>query len=964
MFYVLCSDFMSETDRLRAALSGIEDALHAAKLAGDPSRIQHFEKERIKLRSILAAHNPAFADTVTQTQRIQADLVAMNYGFVVQRFNEVSGTFVRPAFDVQKPPNVARPKKAVVEEWFKTLYNQRLLLIHAPDSMDCEPLARFLAASFQQVFNKKYPSRTPIQAVEWNYEHDVAQLTKKLADVTDSVIVFRELFPHQIQHSLDRLINLLQHYQQFAIILTALPRDLWNLGLHDSSWIELDPATMYNDAGLAELLLHYVYINRDDFKHQVIRDQLHVDYPLLNQQNETIREIASTLGNPSAVATFSQLLAGHNGSLNLTKLIQDANTAKPLLQTWFYGRLNERERLLAIGMSMFEGCYDDQFFAAFNAIAAAGWAKRDGSLNFIEYSDLDNLSGFFRFVRYGAKATPKMYGMISQQRFQILAMAWQTHRRLLLTALPVLLTLVEQSTAPVPTQNTLFGTSNRIATLRNAISDTLSDVARIAQNDHTFHEIELMLVDWMTHSNDTVQAVAGKAIARWRVFGEDSRCFDLLDAWYVDAGNRLKEYVNYRFKQTERDDDGFMALQSAIAVIVGYAALLDRANAVDRRITDWIDKLLPQNYRLVRSRFQKYIVEQAMANHIRAFSGELRTMASYTDAHGSIGTCVSQAYKNDNDGTIQLLHQWYQDCVPTGKTNAKDFGKRELLVLAYIEMLKQLMRSGIASDEIQNLFELLGEILQREQHPEIRKAATLAIINQAKSDFDTSQQLMHQYVVGNLSKEEYASVVENITSAYLQQRQAEFYGGDHVLALPSGKYQIWNDQANRRQTAAESAMAEWLRDPKHGIANKIAIDAMIGFSKALDLPEAEYLDVKQKEAIAAEIERKKKELEVKEVKKPTITMQQRFDKLVFWLATFSLKYRAAVTYLLEKEDSRELRFLLERWRKGGDSAKRQVAHEYDRAKATLKNRRGVLIGLGVFMLILVVLVIFALVRLI
>ena len=66
----------------------------------------------------------------------------------------------------------------------------------------------------------------------------------------------------------------------------------------------------------------------------------------------------------------------------------------------WYKKLTPREQLIAIGLSFFDGLFEDQFFAALEEVVESAWKKRDASLRALDYCDLDvpSLRKFFNFI--------------------------------------------------------------------------------------------------------------------------------------------------------------------------------------------------------------------------------------------------------------------------------------------------------------------------------------------------------------------------------------------------------------------------------------------------------------------------------------------------------------------------------------------------------------------------------------
>jgi hypothetical protein len=191
-------------------------------------------------------------------------------------------------------------------------------------------------------------------------------------------------------------------------------------------------------------------------------------------------------------------------SLELANKLTDEES----INGWYYRRLTPREQLLALGLSFFDGLFDDQFFAALEEIVEGAWQRRDTTLRALDYCDLDNLRSFFNFTETNTSTT-FVEVRFPQQRLMLLKIAWKSHRRQILAALPVLVNLVKNSVRRY--ERELYGSSVRCDQLRKVISETISDIGLIASD-----AVEDTLLNIAADGNINVQAVAAQAMALWR----------------------------------------------------------------------------------------------------------------------------------------------------------------------------------------------------------------------------------------------------------------------------------------------------------------------------------------------------------------------------------------------------------------------------------------------------------------
>ena len=112
--------------------------------------------------------------------------------------------------------------------------------------------------------------------------------------------------------------------------------------------------------------------------------------------------------------------------------INTVNNYQENLRDWYDFILDDREKLLALGLNLFEGLFVDQFFAALEEVVEQTWQKRDPSLRALDYCDLSKVRDFFKFGTVGIDSSnqDKIGSTVSKQRLILFGvLSEKTHLR-------------------------------------------------------------------------------------------------------------------------------------------------------------------------------------------------------------------------------------------------------------------------------------------------------------------------------------------------------------------------------------------------------------------------------------------------------------------------------------------------------------------------------------------------------
>ncbi len=240
--------------------------------------------------------------------------------------------------------------------------------------------------------------------------------------------------------------------------------------------------------------------------------------------------------------------------IDIEALIEDSKNDEKFIINLFQNILNDRpqQQLLILGISFFNGIFEDQFFAALEKVFTEAWQKRKPSLVAPDYSDLEELlynyfdfqendlyegvSNSFKVVETKPYQTDiRSINILSlENRNKLFEIAWQTHRRQIINALEVLVDIVKESGSEknytLPEKWDLYGDPTRREKLRSAITNTFSSIGLVSVN-----AVHSSLLRLATDKNPEVRAVAASVIASWYKSNKKEEIFRILQSFYGTA---------------------------------------------------------------------------------------------------------------------------------------------------------------------------------------------------------------------------------------------------------------------------------------------------------------------------------------------------------------------------------------------------------------------------------------------
>jgi hypothetical protein len=427
-----------------------------------------------------------------------------------------------------------------------------------------------------------------------------------------------------------------------------------------------------------------------------------------------------------------------------SKRLSNERSTEELLSKWYHEKHERpREQLLALGLSFFSGLFDDQFFSALEEVVEQTWKRRDESLRSLDYCDLDGLREFFNFTETKVQGT-QIEIRYSKQRQILFKVAWNSHRRQILSALPVLTNIVRKSVTEKRFSQELYNTEAKRRQIRQVISETISDIGSISEG-----AIQPTLLQLAADENILVKSTAAYAMARWRepTYGLDKQLFNTLHTWVdliqsqniidqVDAFLRGGQANN----QTSNAQD---YIKATVALTVGYAAQYDPpvevqgSQGLAEELFDLVKKLSNDTSFLVRQAFFEETLPRVLYLHLTQLSEWLLSLvkqqagSSNSDSKSvkfsnlGVARSLAFAYTKLPDRTVKLLDDWIKEAhkIAPSEIDPSEITARESLLATVAwtyGAIEFTQRENFLSTT--NVFERLYSLLKVEKHPFVRDA--------------------------------------------------------------------------------------------------------------------------------------------------------------------------------------------------------------------------------------------------
>lgn len=749
-----------------------------------------------------------------------------------------STDFYVPILEDYHPPRYPQLRKT--RAIFERLARTHIVLLGGDPTINLLPLARQLAwfASRQLPEARRDGQRIQLPTQEWmgSGSQNIEQVLQQFE--ANTIFILPRLLPQHFHHDWPQLYRLIR--SRFYVIATieeeAPWRPLMELKAFNYCWEALNISELYPEQDMVAFFKDCLVAEEKTLVGVSARD--------VYEDRETLggmmpKQIVKQLQKPENIYNFILHLCEESQRGQLTNevvvaCLRAAHDDSSRLRQWYSQLTDTHNRLLVLALHLFDGLSEDQFYAVIDELVEQAWQRRDPTLRALDYCDFEPLRRFFDYVsRHSGERVIKT--RLANQRRLLIDIAWDSHRRHILSALPVLYRCVIQSVneSQAPHDWQLYGGKARRDQLRKTIAESISDIGF-----KDVRAVELWLLQFATNPNIGIQAVAARSIARWREFGKHDEVITILRRWIEKRD--LKMILDDSEPQEEgQHDKPDVRLRQTIALTIGYASQIDRPNKINPSLFAMLEQLVKEDEINVLRYICSYTLPMMLALHIRTLGKIIRCLAMHEVLHNQIAHNFAQIYPNLYADINRLLDQWYEWCMLPGIRNSGGVQltrRRKLLTcicVIYAHLPYDKALSGIS---VQEVFEILRDILRMETFEEIRKAALTAVIRQARSSFGELQDVLPE-----VTPEEMSEIINTLVDIYLTQREALEGGQTYMRALDKRYYPVWITHL-RPFTQIEFEMYTWLHDNNNVIAQQIAVRALVAFNQVLADDEQRHID--------------------------------------------------------------------------------------------------------------------------
>jgi hypothetical protein len=779
-----------------------------------------------------------------------------------------------------------------------------------------------------------------------------------------TIFILPNISPLNVDYDLTLLYKTACRRRHYIIISTNKPLEKWKLeeDVKRLSWQPEPFESLYKTHDLAALLSKKLTQVNRELPGELKDKEFKTEKPLIG--NLLLGEVAEKLKTPDSIDVFVKSLTAGHTPLNepvVQELLENCQNDRRAIRQWFYRSLSDREQLIALGLCLFDGLYDDQFFAAMETLVEQSWHKRNSSLRSLDYCDLDALSNYYRLVPLSQDGVQRVESHLAEQRQKLLETVWHSHRRQIFSALPVIENLVKDSVAYHTMNPELYGAQKRRRLLREVISEVLCNIALKPIHSIKGTLLEGTLLRLAAEENLGVQAVVARAMARWRFYDQDEKLFNTLQRWQHDKIMKiLKSFLDVRYSENSKSPKIF--IKATVALTVGFAALYDPPNQLEEKLCDLLKQLAEDaSNRFIRIRFANYTLPLVVRFHASQLRDMLFEMAREPYLNEPIGASLATAIQEGSEEAAEILNSWFQYCdrERPARYSQKEITHRETVMAtaAYAYGWLEYNEKGdiITIDEG---FQRLKSILRREGSPFVRQASIRAIIRQMVFNFENVEQYL-KHLFSNMLDNERTLMVNELVNVHLEQR-ANLENGEEYFTWRQRLFPVWINR-ERPLSTVERVMQKWLKESDSEKASQIAFEFEVS-DQLLNFQEQEEAFIKRQKETWEEMEQQKTREEF-----PTQPLfSAKKDRgfiiwLVSWLVAFTQKkYRDKIRWLLpiamkkKNADQDKMKYALKKLYKYSDDEINTISDKLTQALFIMNRKKILLPALAGVLILLAV----------
>ena len=781
------------------------------------------------------------------------------------------------------------PTLLQINEIFNKLTTHQILLLGGTHE-DKQEIAVHLAAKLKHHIKSQISATKNISIWKWNSVSDYRGILAEIRGEEDEqiehsirIVILPDLKADYIASDIARVKQAITDPQCYVIAYTDNPLSDWTMTQLDKQEIWQDTTNVsYDSSSLEEVVVQRLV--KAEIKLGTIEDYL--------------RKQIIQLKTVTRVKDFIQWLRNEEQPFNedaIDKAISQAKQDRSVtIERWFR-QLEQRKKLIVIGVTLFKNLFSNQFFVALERVVEQSWQKKELSLRSLDYSDLDFLGNYCEFIsgsyRYASEdfthidieqqAPEFEFSQLKLRRSDeahiLFKVAWKTHERQITNALREMAQMVEDSIGQVYQTSSdweLFGDEFQAQQLRDVIGQTLGEIGLVSLG--ATNTVQNTLLSLAAHNSIEVRDVAAKAIASWYsnktqnsvlnkaqndiqketlnkaqaqaqtdTLKSIQKFYETLQRLYSIA---IREHLNLANRGSEY-------IGATVAMTVSYAALSDPSNHLSKGLLSWLNELSESKSRIVRAHLGYHTLAFIVPRHLTNLKDFLKKQAkrygglSEDEGLGeAIALSLNRVYKERPEDVATLLQSWFDECKNNPKQESKvqeqEHNRFTQTVAFTYGTIECNVETGSLTPEL--MLDKLDIFLNRKRHPKIRKTVIKAVCDRAYQDFLSGEfhindKLVNKFtkIVAEFSKKERTQFVLVLTQIYLQQRES-LKGSQNFYQVGQHQYPIWLKN-ERPLTALEEILFSCLGNQNQPAAEQLATLAFFNFAKEFEMGEARFV---------------------------------------------------------------------------------------------------------------------------
>ncbi|MEO1052378.1 MAG: hypothetical protein AAFX87_17220 [Bacteroidota bacterium] len=834
-----------------------------------------------------------------------------------------------------------------------TLKRQSTLIINSDFIFDKGSLIRCLAYRLAISHNLK--------VMEWLGSGDRETLFQGLRGIEEpTILIVEDLTPQDVKFDLERLRLEVEERKHILIASSGIPFEAWNLNDNSHNlFTKLEQTDIqFTENEITKYLILKLETNKHHFDFEGPYKNLQEDTVLVG--NTTVSQLATYFSFPEQVEKFIRLSKEKGGILeedSLDNLAKKASQEEEFnLSSWF-GPLKKAEKLIALGLALFSEFTEEQFFAAMQRLVKESWGRSSAELENLDYEDIIPFFDIFKF-ELATTADGDQYlisGRYSNHQNQLIEVVWNSYRRHLINALPIVYSLIRDSVENQYSDRELFGTRSKRQRIRRALAQTLSIIGQKSQDI-----VEPILLQLASHRDLGIQSVAAKAMAQWALPSSDSEnksvdLFDLLEQWqnnskYIDS---IQRFLSEDEKSNSESANSF--LKATIVLTLGHATQFDPPKNKNNKLLNILNSFLSDRNPLVRSRISNALRYVIRSNGAYMEDNQWKRILIHNDLIENSAIGLTWAWQDDPDTVEKFLLNKLQAIkeIENGVEPLFGYTIRDrwaaLLILFLGFLIQQEGGSTLIGSKRPS--DWLWLLRASQPNPNLKQLVWQMHMTFGALANEQYEELEQR--ISSLSKDEEEMLLKGLGNQYLLERKA-LQGGDAKEKRDGELYTIWIDKP-RPETKIEQLMYNWLLargtnwnpedDTTQRMLQQTGFMAFQEFARVFEYWEEQVIEKKLEER-KLELERKEqnnKQYEYQQVESAMVPLNEGwFGKLwSSWFGSEKSNLIKGLKNILKNSPKFDLQFmwlLISKCKNKNDQDFNQVALSIEKALNKLNNQ--------------------------